>query len=220
MGHWFANFLISQGYQVEIADPVVDPGRPDARREWREGRLDQDIIVVAAPLATSGEILEALAELHPPGLIFDVGSLKSPLRKGLDALASAGCRVTSVHPMFGPDTRLLSGRHVIFSDVGNPQATREARELFDSTMAEQVEMSLEQHDRLIAFVLGLSHALNIAFFTALAESGEARRWPDDGEDVNSCINWTKTLKRSLQAILSDRTTWSRYLLSQTGLLLV
>jgi chorismate mutase/prephenate dehydrogenase len=73
--------------------------------------------------------------------------------------------------MFGPDTRLLSGRHVIFSDVGNPQATREARELFDSTMAEQVEMSLEQHDRLIAFVLGLSHALNIAFFTALAESG-------------------------------------------------
>lgn len=171
MGHWFANFLVSQGYQVEIADPAVDPDQRDGRREWREGRLDQDIIVVAAPLATSGEILEALAELRPPGLIFDVGSLKSPLRKGLDALASAGCRVTSVHPMFGPDTRLLSGRHVIFSDVGNPQATREARELFDSTMAEQVEMSLEQHDRLIAFVLGLSHALNIAFFTALAESG-------------------------------------------------
>jgi chorismate mutase/prephenate dehydrogenase len=34
-------------------------------------------------------------------------------------------------------------------------------------------MSLEEHDRLIAYVLGLSHALNIAFFTALAESGEA-----------------------------------------------
>jgi chorismate mutase / prephenate dehydrogenase len=34
-------------------------------------------------------------------------------------------------------------------------------------------MSLDEHDRLIAYVLGLSHALNIAFFTALAESGEA-----------------------------------------------
>ena len=34
-------------------------------------------------------------------------------------------------------------------------------------------MDLDEHDRLIAFVLGLSHALNIAFFTALAESGEA-----------------------------------------------
>ena len=34
-------------------------------------------------------------------------------------------------------------------------------------------MSLDDHDRLIAYVLGLSHALNIAFFTALAESGKA-----------------------------------------------
>jgi chorismate mutase / prephenate dehydrogenase len=34
-------------------------------------------------------------------------------------------------------------------------------------------MDLESHDRLIAYVLGLSHALNIAFFTALADSGEA-----------------------------------------------
>jgi chorismate mutase/prephenate dehydrogenase len=34
-------------------------------------------------------------------------------------------------------------------------------------------MGLAEHDRLIAYVLGLSHALNIAFFTALADSGEA-----------------------------------------------
>jgi len=34
-------------------------------------------------------------------------------------------------------------------------------------------LSLDEHDRLIAYVLGLSHALNIAFFTALANSGEA-----------------------------------------------
>jgi chorismate mutase/prephenate dehydrogenase len=39
-------------------------------------------------------------------------------------------------------------------------------------MAELVDMSLEEHDRLIGYILGLSHALNLAFFTALAESGE------------------------------------------------
>ena len=32
---------------------------------------------------------------------------------------------------------------------------------------------LDDHDRLIAYVLGLSHALNLVFATALAESGEA-----------------------------------------------
>jgi chorismate mutase/prephenate dehydrogenase len=40
-------------------------------------------------------------------------------------------------------------------------------------MVERIDMGLDDHDRLIAYVLGLSHALNIAFFTALAESGEA-----------------------------------------------
>jgi chorismate mutase/prephenate dehydrogenase len=106
-------------------------------------------------------------------VIFDIGSLKSPLRAGLMALKSHGCRVTSIHPMFGPDTELLSGRHVIFIDVGSAEALTRARELFAPTMAEQVVMSLDDHDRLIAYVLGLSHALNIAFFTALAGSGEA-----------------------------------------------
>ena len=74
--------------------------------------------------------------------------------------------------MFGPDTRLLSGRHVIFVDLGQPDATQEAQRLFASTMAEHFTMGLDEHDRLIAFVLGLSHALNVAFFTALSSSGE------------------------------------------------
>ncbi|MGB6353902.1 MAG: prephenate dehydrogenase dimerization domain-containing protein, partial [Steroidobacteraceae bacterium] len=88
-------------------------------------------------------------------------------------LVKAGCRVTSLHPMFGPDTELLSGRHVIFIDLGNREALQEAQQLFAPTMAERVVMGLDEHDRLIAYVLGLSHALNIAFFTALADSGEA-----------------------------------------------
>ena len=64
-------------------------------------------------------------------------------------------------------------RHVIFVESGSSEATQAARDLFASTMVEQVVTSLDDHDRLIAYVLGLSHALNIAFFTALAESGEA-----------------------------------------------
>jgi len=170
MGRWFADFLDSQGYGVEIADPS---SRAAEYADWRDAGLEQDIIVVAAPLRATAEILEALAERRPPGLVFDIGSLKSPLRGALDKLVRAGCKVTSLHPMFGPDTRLLSGRHVVFVDVGCAEATGQARRLFASTMAEQVQLGLDDHDRVIAYVLGLSHALNIAFFTALADSGEA-----------------------------------------------
>jgi chorismate mutase / prephenate dehydrogenase len=173
MGRWFADFMASQGFAVEIADPAGAPAGFGHIPDWRESPLKHDFIVVAAPLGATDKILRELAMRRPKGVIFDVGSLKSPLRAGLNALKSHGCRVTSLHPMFGPDTELLSGRHVIFVEAGSAEATQAARELFGSTMVEQVVMSLDEHDRLIAYVLGLSHALNIAFFTALAESGEA-----------------------------------------------
>ena len=172
MGAWFAEFLASQGYAIEIADPA-DTGLPYPRTaDWRDSPLDHDIIVVATPIKEAARVLEELAERGPRGLVMDIGSLKTPLRGAFGRLAAAGCRVTSIHPMFGPDTRLLSGRHVIFVDLGRPEATAQARGLFAATMAEQIEMNLEDHDRLIAFVLGLSHALNLVFFTALANSGE------------------------------------------------
>ena len=172
MGRWFVDFFDSQGFLTHVADRAAEPGE-GVFADWRQAGLDYDVVVVAAPLAVSAGILAKLAEARPRGLVFDVGSLKTPLRSGLRALAEAGCRVTSLHPMFGPDTELLSGRHIIFVDVGAPAATAEAMELFAATMAERLEMSVDDHDRFIAYVLGLSHALNIAFFTALAESGEA-----------------------------------------------
>ena len=173
MGRWFAEFMASQGFAVEIADPTGAPPGFEHLPDWHTSPLNHDFIVIATPLGLTDKILRELAMRRPKGVIFDVGSLKSPLRAGLNALKSHGCRVTSLHPMFGPNTELLSGRHVIFVEAGSPEATTAARELFASTMVEQVVMSLEEHDRLIAYVLGLSHALNIAFFTALAESGEA-----------------------------------------------
>lgn len=173
MGRWFSRFLASQGYAVEIADPSGPAGEYPYHADWRAAPDDYDMTVVAAPLRTSAEILTELAQHKRTGLVFDIGSLKSPLRTGLTALRDAGCKVTSVHPMFGPDTELLSGQHVVFVDVGHAEATAAARELFASTMAIATEMDLESHDRLIAYVLGLSHALNISFFTALADSGEA-----------------------------------------------
>ena len=172
MGGWCVDFFNSQGFTTSVADTSVEPGAgrfPD----WRDAGVDFDVIVVATPMAVSGRILTELATMQPPGLVFDIGSLKTPLKRGLEALAAAGCRVASLHPMFGPDTELLSGRHLIFVDAGSAEATASAKELFAPTMVEKLDMSLDDHDRLIAYVLGLSHALNIAFFTALAESGEA-----------------------------------------------
>jgi chorismate mutase/prephenate dehydrogenase len=172
MGHWFVDFFNSQGFTTFVADKSLDT-QARSFSDWRDAGIDYDVIVIATPIKVSATILHELAEMEPKSLIFDIGSLKTPLRDGLNAMISKNCLITSIHPMFGPGAELLSGKHLIFIDVGNEIATKKAKELFSATMVKQLDMDIDNHDRLIAYVLGLSHALNIAFFTALADSGEA-----------------------------------------------
>jgi chorismate mutase/prephenate dehydrogenase len=172
MGRWFVEFLQSQGYAVTVADPTGPVEGFPWVADWRETADIFAVTVVAAPILETAAILTALGERGRQGLIFDVSSLKGPVTGALQALVRSGARATSVHPMFGPDTNLLSGRHVLFLEAGCPEATAEARQLFAATMASRITMEIGEHDHLMAYVLGLSHALNIAFFTVLAESGE------------------------------------------------
>ena len=110
MGRWFADFMTQQGFAVTVADPDGAPAGFAHIADWHESDLKQDFIVVAAPLGATDKILRELAMRRPKGVIFDVGSLKSPLRAGLNALKSHGCRVTSnAHELCtSPDRRATS----------------------------------------------------------------------------------------------------------------
>jgi chorismate mutase/prephenate dehydrogenase len=84
MGNWFVDFFNSQGFITTIADSsaVTGAGR---FADWRDAGTDYDVIVVATPMVVSGEILTELAKIEPEALIFDIGSLKTPLKSGLQA---------------------------------------------------------------------------------------------------------------------------------------
>lgn len=168
IGGWMVRFLDSQGFRPLIADPSWQGPEAQGFRDWRDAPNDVELIVVAAPIRASREILEQLIDRSPAALVFDVASIKTPLIEVLRRAAESGLKICSVHPMFGPDTRLLAGRHVLLMDCGMPAAVAEARALFADTMAELVELPLADHDVLMAWVLGLSHALNLVFAEALA----------------------------------------------------
>src|SRR5262249_59272919 len=126
-------YLIAQGFAVEIADPGDGPDGVVNHRDWRAAALDHELIIIAAPMPATAAILETMAAAPPRGVVFDVGSLKSPLRRGLRALAAAGARVTSGHPMFGPVTERLGGRRVVFCEAGAAQAPAAGRALVEAT---------------------------------------------------------------------------------------
>ncbi len=90
MGQWFARFLASQGYRVVIADPVGGVENLEWHSDWRELKLDHDVIIVATPLRIAAEVMKELAERGPSGLVFDIGSLKGPLAESLRR--PRGCR--------------------------------------------------------------------------------------------------------------------------------
>ena len=172
MGNWFVEFLTSQGYTVEIADPSQERSSDNSFQDWKDADDNYDMTVIAAPLRESVTILSDMLETGRKGIVFDIGSLKSPVKDLLKRMAQKGIQVASIHPMFGPDADLLTGKHIIFMNIDSNKTLSKVRQLFESTTAQLIEMSIDSHDFAISYVLGLSHTLNIAFAKVLASSGE------------------------------------------------
>ena len=169
MGRWFVEFLASQGFEVQVSDPSgVPPGASDVG-DLRTADLGHDFIVLATPLGTTDRVLRELAMRRPPGVIFDVGSLKSPLRSGLMTLKSHGCRVTSVHPMFGPDSGSLAKQVVVWCDGRQPEAYQWFLEQIQVWGARLHRISAVEHDQNMAFIQALRHFATFAYGLHLAE---------------------------------------------------
>lgn len=173
MGQWLCQFFHSQGHKVTVYDPRGAPDGFPSAESLPKAVEAAEVAVLSTPLRRSGELLQAVLDEKPTGLVFDICSLKRPVEPAIRAGIRAGLRVTSIHPMFGPDTALLMGRNILFCECGRPEATAEARDFFEGTTATLTTLPLEEHDALMAYVLGLSHAVNIACFTVLARSGHS-----------------------------------------------
>lgn len=168
MGRWFVDFLGNQGHRVTVWDAAA-PGEVGLG----EAIGETSMAVLAVPPEAVGGILEELVRRRYRGTVFDIASLKAHLRPAITRAREAGLAVTSLHPMFGPNTRALSGQVVCVCDCGDPEATRRAEALFRDTAATLVRLSLEEHDRAVSYVLGLSHLVNLLLAKVLGAGGLA-----------------------------------------------
>jgi len=168
MGAWLCRFLDYRGHKVMVNDIVSStmfPYENDLRRAVNHA----EIVVIATSISSAKETLDKVLALKPKGLVFDISSIKAPLVPSLQKAAEKGLKVASVHPMFGPDTTSLLDRNILVCDCGSKEGAEEAQALFDGSGASVHAIKVEEHDRLMSYVLGMSHALNIAFFNALSK---------------------------------------------------
>ena len=193
MGRWMADLLRSSGHRVDIIDPSAGNGLRTEDAKWA------DTVIVSIPISRTGGMLRKLDEIcGPDTLILDIASLKSPF---IDVLRELGSRrwVCSVHPMFGPSAESMHDRNLVVCDCGSREAVEDALSLFGNHGANIRTMPVEDHDRYMSYVLGLSHAVNIAFFTALDRSGISFR---DMESVAS-TTFEKMMDTNQSVALED-----------------
>jgi chorismate mutase/prephenate dehydrogenase len=171
MGAWFSQFLADSGHEISIIDKIKPNFDVKYSSELDQSIGTNDVIIIATPIRISIDILEKLKNmaLKKP-IIFDLSSIKAPVYDALSRLRDDGVLVTSLHPMFGPSVQLLFGKHIILTSMGMRKADECARELFKSTALTVLEMSIEEHDEAMSYVLSLSHLLNIIFVLTLKES--------------------------------------------------
>lgn len=170
MGQWLARYFRSRGHEVSIHDPAGPVEGFGSEPDLARAVAHADVVAVSVPMSTAPAVLESIAGLRPAALVFDICSIKAPVEKILRSMAASGLRSASVHPMFGPALWPLSSGTILVSDCGNPVATLEAKDLFRASGAALLDVSLDHHDELMAFLLGLSHLSLLTFARAVADS--------------------------------------------------
>ncbi len=171
MGRWFARFFDSQGHRVRLYDRAPGDAEFASAASLEEGLDGASLALLSVPLEGVAEALAAVVATGYRGTVCDVASLKGHLARDFERARAAGARVTSIHPMFGPGARTLADRVICLCDCGVPEATDHVAGLFRETAVTLVPLSLERHDEIAAYVLGLSHLINLLFARALASSG-------------------------------------------------
>jgi prephenate dehydrogenase len=129
---------------------------------------DVAITFVATPPEVIPAVIDRLIEGGYPGVVCDIASLKHHLQPAVSRARAAGLSITSIHPMFGPAVRTLSDRVICICDCGDRAATERVTSLFSGTAATLVPLDFEGHDRIVSYVLGLSHLINLLFAKVLS----------------------------------------------------
>ena len=170
MGKWFSHFFANQGHNVSVYDIKGKSETFKLYKSLNQGIREASCVVISTPLKIVPRIIERVTELNFSGVVFDIASLKGYLTHSIAKAIEAGISITSIHAMFGPVTRTLSDKIICICDCGCKKANQKVEAFFRDTAVSKVRLSLEEHDRLISYVLGLSHIINIVFMNVLISS--------------------------------------------------
>lgn len=169
MGRWMSIFFDSLGHNVRILDEQSNQLSDFKCCDSLDDGLSwANIIVLATPMISTNDYLLSFATKNIEGIVLEISSLKSPILKGLELAKEKGIQVVSIHPMFGPNVDILSGRNIIVcEDKQRLQCVEKITEIFKQTSANIINLPLQQHDKYMNYILGSAHLINLLYANVL-----------------------------------------------------
>jgi prephenate dehydrogenase len=179
MGIWSANFLLQEGHKILLI------GRKRERLAKIQNTLNveisdrpesvtgADIVLFSVPISSfESVIVEYSPYLQSTQTIVEITSVKTvPISTMHNYLRTK--KILSIHPMFGPGAQDMSDHNYIITptnDIENELAAK-ARTYIEKHGGNVNIMSPEEHDRLMAIVLGLPHLLALVSADTLLKLG-------------------------------------------------
>ena len=170
MGRWFANFLLKDGYEVVIT------GRNERKLLEVKKQLGVEVttnnveaakktkaIIISVPIDNFEEVVEQICPYtQPEQVIIDITSIKASPVEIMHKHIKTGL-VLGVHPMFGPGARDIANQSFILTPTNEEETAlaQKIREYLETRRARVTVMSPDEHDEMMAVILGLSHFIAI-----------------------------------------------------------
>jgi prephenate dehydrogenase len=151
-----------------------------------EAARGADLLVLAVPVRTIAAVARACAPALASGaVVTDAGSVKGSVVREVEAVLPAGVPFVGAHPIAGTEqsgaaaafAELFRGHRCVLTpgERAAPAAVAKVRALWEGVGMRVDEMDAPQHDRILAWVSHLPHALAFSAVTALLEADGAMR---------------------------------------------
>ena len=188
MGKWFASYFIQNNHEIKGYDinlkglsKLSENLNFEASDSLQKAIDNVDLILVTVSLEESSSTLLKLVTLAKSGVtIIDVSSIKSSVFNVLKQLSEKNLNVIALHPLFGPGFPFNSVKKFALIPVSDSvQELKTINLLFPEN--ETTLVSLEDHDKSMAYLLSLPYFANLSFASAMID-----------QDINSLKNLSGT----------------------------
>ncbi|HNV94198.1 MAG TPA: prephenate dehydrogenase/arogenate dehydrogenase family protein [Methanofastidiosum sp.] len=155
LGGLFRKIFEEEGFEVLVSSRTTSLSKEELIRK-------SDIIIVSVPIKSTIPVIREITPFIKEGkLLMDLTSLKvGPINEMLKSKAD----VLGAHPLFAPSIGDVKGQTIILCPqrISNKELYQKVNFILTNRGANIVEMTPEEHDKMMAVIQGLTHFSAIA----------------------------------------------------------